>query len=221
MISHERLHEFLRSDAPDPPVTVVREMHVRPAHGREFEEQMSTLIQEAIRQPGHLGATIVRPRFPGDTYRFVYKFERRSQLLAWHASETRARLVAPIARLVEFDRYDEFPGLETWFELPGHEPPPPKWKTTLMSWTAIYVLVVAVSYALQALKFEASIPVRALVLSGLVVPLVAYVVGPWLGRRLHGWLHAGSRHTHRAFSHPVHSDPDPAQSNPSPSHQGE
>lgn len=189
--------ETAPADASDPPVTVVREMHVSPEHRTQFEAQMSLLVQEALRQPGYLGATIVRPRFENDSYRFVYKFEHRSQLLAWHESETRARLIAPITALVRLDRFDEFPGLETWFELPGNEPPPPKWKTTLMSWAAIYVLVVAVSYVLQALKFEASIPVRSLVLSVIVVPLVAYVVGPWLGKRLHGWLHAGARHPHR------------------------
>ena len=177
----------------DPAITVIREIRVRPGSEAVFEELMSRLIEEASRQPGHLGASVVRPdpHRPGDAHRFIYKFERRSQLESWHHSDTRARLFAPIEALVESDRFDAYPGLETWFELPG-VPLPPRWKTTLMSWAAIYVVVLVVSYTLQVLHFEAPMPIRALVLTGIVVPTVAYVLAPWLGRVLRGWLHAGS-----------------------------
>lgn len=185
--------EFLRSDEADPPVTVIREIRVRAGRHAEFEERMASLIAEAVRQPGHLGATVVRPDplRPNDAHRFIYKFDRRSNLETWHASPLRASLHAQIEELIESDRFDAFTGLETWFELPG-TPAPPRWKTTLMTWAAIYVLVVLVSYALHALRFDAPIEVRALVLTAVVVPLVAYVVAPWLGRLLHGWLHAGA-----------------------------
>ncbi len=184
--------DFLSSGEPDPPVTVIREIRVRAGSTPAFETLMSGLIAEAARQPGHLGATVVRPdrQRPDDAYRFVYKFDRRSNLEAWHRSETRARLFAPIEAMVESERFETYPGLETWFELP-HAALPPRWKTTLMSWAAIYVLVVIVSYGLQALHFQAPVPIRALVLTAIVVPLVAYVFAPWLGRLLHGWLHAG------------------------------
>ena len=177
----------------DPAVTVIREIRVRPGSEAVFEDLMSRLIAEAGRQPGHLGASVVRPdpHRPGDAHRFIYKFERRSQLESWHHSEARARLFAPIEALVESDRFEAHPGLETWFELPGVSLPP-RWKTTLMSWAAIYAVVLAVSYALQALRFEAPLPIRALVLTVIVVPTVAYVLAPWLGRVLHGWLYAGS-----------------------------
>ena len=185
--------DFLRSDAADPPVTVVREIRVRAGREAAFEESMQKLIAEAGRQPGHLGATVVRPdaRRPTDAYRFVYKFERRSRLEDWHRSEARARLMAPIEPLVEADDYQTYTGLETWFELPGPSLPP-RWKTTLVSWLAIYPVAVLVSYGLQALHFEAPIPLRALVLTAIVVPTVAYVLAPWLGRRLHGWLQSGA-----------------------------
>jgi antibiotic biosynthesis monooxygenase (ABM) superfamily enzyme len=176
----------------DLPVTVIREIRVRPGLEEMFEEGMSRLIAEATRQPGHLGATVIRPERPGAPHRFVYKFAQRSQLEAWHDSEARARLLAPIESAIASDRYEAYPGLETWFELPG-APTPPRWKTTLMSWGAIYVVVVIVSYAMQALEFAAPIPVRALVLTGIVVPLVAYLLAPWLGRALHGWLYADMR----------------------------
>ena len=185
--------DFLRSDAADPPVTVIREIRVKQGHEAAFEHLMTLLIREAVKQPGHLGATVVRPQLPGHSYRFIYKFDRRSHLQTWHASALRNQLAAPIAGLIESDRFDEYPGLETWFNLPAapSAATPPKWKTTLMSWAVIYVLVVTASYGMRAVGFKAPIPVQALVLTAVVVPLVAYVVAPWLGRRLHGWLYAG------------------------------
>ena len=184
---------FLRSDAADPPVTVIRDIRVKPGAEGRFELLMGALIAEASRQPGHLGATVLRPGGSAEdprsgVYRFVYKFDRRSLLLAWHSSVTRAQLFEPIAELVASDRFEEYPGLDTWFDLPPHMVPP-KWKTTLMSWAAIYALVVALSYIMQALEVKLPIPLAALVLTGIIVPLVAYIVGPLLGRVLRGWLH--------------------------------
>ncbi len=183
---------FLRSDEDDPPVTVIREIRVQPGKEAEFEKLMPQLIAEARRQLGHLGATVVRP-YPlraGDAYRFVYKLDHRSRLEAWHRSEERARLFAPIAALIVSDGFDTHTGLETWFELPGASTPP-RWKTTLMTWSMIYVLVVIVSYVLQSFRFEAPIPIRALVLTGIVVPLVGFVFAPRMGRLFHGWLYKG------------------------------
>lgn len=186
---------FLRTDAADPPVTVIRDIRVRPGAENRFEQLMGVLIAEATSQPGHLGATVLRPLGGVDgvdrsAYRFIYKFDKRSNLLAWHASRTRAEFFAPIAELIRSDHFEEYPGLETWFDLPPHVAPP-KWKTTLMSWAAIYVLVVALSYIMHTLEVKLPIPIAALVLTGIIVPLVAYVVGPFLGRVLRGWLHAG------------------------------
>lgn len=199
-LSSSRL-DFLRSDVGDPPVTVIRDIRVKAGEEGRFELLMGALIAEASLQPGHLGATVLRPPaqagVPGgvdkSTYRFVYKFDKRSHLEAWHSSTTRAELFRPIAELVVDDRFEEYPGLETWFDLPSHSPPP-KWKTTLMSWATIYVLVVALSYAMKAMKLAFPIPITGLILTGIIVPLVAYVIGPALGKLLHGWLHAGSGH---------------------------
>jgi len=184
---------FLRSDEADPPVTVIRDIQVRPGLEEKFEVLMGALIAEANRQPGHLGATILRPHAPGSPYRFVYKFDRRSGLLAWHASATRTRLFEPVRALIASDRFEEYPGLETWFD-DKHAVSPPKWKTTLLSWASITVLVTAFSYAMHAARLEMPIFVRAIMLTTTVVPIVAYIVGPLLGRIFHGWLHVRGDH---------------------------
>ena len=162
------------ADEDDPPVTVIREIRVQPGKEVEFEALMARLIARATRQPGHRGAALMRPDpfLPRDAHRFVHRFDRRSSLEAWHRSEERARLFAPIEALSVSDGFEGHSGRETWFELPGVSTPP-RSKTALLTWSTIYVLVVIVLYALQSIRFEAPIPIRALVLTGIVVPLVA------------------------------------------------
>jgi uncharacterized protein len=181
---------FLRSDQDDPPVTVIREIRVQPGKEIEFEALMDRLIAAATRQTGHLRARVARPDpfRRGDAHHFVYRFDRRSSLEAWHRSEERARLFAPIQALIVSDGFDTHTGLETWFELPGTSTPR-RWKTTLITGSMIYVLVVIVLYVLRSLQFEAPIPLRALVLTGVSVPLVGFVFAPRMGRLLHGWLY--------------------------------
>ncbi len=184
---------FLSSDDADPPVTVIREIRVRPGAEGRFELLMGALIAEATQQPGHLGATVLRPRGGHERhYRFVYKFQRRSLMHQWHASELRASLFEPISELVEWDRASDYPGLETWFDLPA-ELKPVKWKTTLLSWIAIYVLVVVGSYALRSSGLVLPIPLSAFILTAIIVPLVAYLIAPALGRVFGTWLHARSQ----------------------------
>ncbi|HLP85000.1 MAG TPA: antibiotic biosynthesis monooxygenase [Phycisphaerales bacterium] len=180
-------------------MTVIRDIRVKPGTEGRFELLMGTLIAAATQQPGYLGATVIRPTSHphdapkpiGSLYRFVYKFEKRSQLTAWHSSSTRAALFKPVAELILDDHYDSYEGLETWFDIP-HFQSPPKWKTTLLSWVVIYILVVAMSYLLQALKLRLPIPAAVFIVTVIVVPLVAYVAAPLLGRLLHTWLHATS-----------------------------
>lgn len=175
-------------------MTVIRDIRVKAGAQERFELLMAALIAEATQQAGHLGATVLRPTArPGspsdNVYRFVYKFDKRSNLQEWHASPRRAELFLPITDLILHDVFHEYPGLETWFDLPTGSVPP-KWKTTLVSWGAIYVLVVALSYTMRALGLNLAIPLGALLLTGIIVPLVAYAVGPLSGRLLHRWLHA-------------------------------
>lgn len=175
------------ADANDPPVTVIRDIHVRPGEEGRFELLMGEFIAEASRQPGHLGATVLRPNGRPGPYRFVYKFDRRTNLIAWHTSTHRTRLFEPISELITSNHFDEYRGLETWFDLPPHSAPP-KWKTTLMTWASIFVLVMAYGFIIQAAGLRLPIPVSALLSTGIIVPLVAYAIGPALGKVFRRWL---------------------------------
>ena len=66
--------------------------------------------------------------------------------------------------------------------------PPPKWKTALLIWIAIYP-----SITLQVLLFGEALarlplPLRTLVMTGILVPLMVFVLLPLLQKVLGGWL---------------------------------
>ncbi|HRP00996.1 MAG TPA: hypothetical protein PLN54_16320 [Flavobacteriales bacterium] len=70
---------------------------------------------------------------------------------------------------------------------PAHRPPP-KWKTALLIWLAIYpsltVLLVLFGDRLLVLPLA----LRTLVMTGVLVPLMVFVLLPLLQKAFAGWL---------------------------------
>lgn len=56
--------------------------------------------------------------------------------------------------------------------------PEPRWRTTLITWVAIYPTITLVGAATAPLTSAMPWAVRTLVLTTLMVPLVVYLVGP-------------------------------------------
>jgi len=80
-------------------------------------------------------------------------------------------------------------GLEPFFTLPGLVlPPPPVWKMAALTWLAIYPLVTTLLYLLGPHLEALPLWGRTLVLTGCMVPVMSYVVMPWLTRRFRRWL---------------------------------
>lgn len=168
-------------------VTAVRSMWVRERDRLAFESLMASLIREALAQPGHLGATMVRPLCADDAYRFLYRFRDVESMDAWHRSALRRRLMAPILPLLLHEDLRTERDFVAWF-MPDAGPGLSPWRSTLVSWLAIYPSVVAFSAAFRWMGLAWPMPLEALLLTAIVVPLVAHVIGPALGRLLGNWL---------------------------------
>lgn len=82
-------------------------------------------------------------------------------------------------------------GLETWFSIAGLgvTSPPPRWKMALVTWVAIYptitILLLGAGEALGRLP----VALRTLLLTGLLVPLMTFVLLPLLTRAARSWLY--------------------------------
>ncbi len=176
----------------DPPVTAVLEVLVLAGREKDFEDHLRTLAEASMRQPGHLGLSTLRPATPGEPYRVIYKYDRRSNYDRWHASDERGVLFAAVEQHVAAIEHREESGLESWLEFTSVGGPP-KWKSTVVSWFGIYPVALVITYLMQAAGLgKLPTPLRIFVLSIMVLPVTAYIVGPRIAHFMRGWLYAPS-----------------------------
>jgi antibiotic biosynthesis monooxygenase (ABM) superfamily enzyme len=65
---------------------------------------------------------------------------------------------------------------------------PPKWKFAVMVWTAIYPSITLVQLLIGKQIIGLPLPLRTLILTGILVPLMVYVLLPLLRKFLGSWL---------------------------------
>ena len=65
---------------------------------------------------------------------------------------------------------------------------PPKWKFALMVWIAIYPSIMLVQLLIGNQIISLPLPLRSLIMTGILVPLMVYVLLPFLRKILGNWL---------------------------------
>ena len=71
--------------------------------------------------------------------------------------------------------------------MPAHQPP--RWKTAMVVWIAIYPSITLLLWLAGPLLLRLPLMLRTLVLTGILVPLLVFVLLPFLQKRLRRWLH--------------------------------
>lgn len=66
---------------------------------------------------------------------------------------------------------------------------PPKWKFALMVWIAIYPSITLVSYLIGDLLKNLPLAIRTLIMTGILVPLMVFILLPLLSKILKNWLY--------------------------------
>ena len=177
-------------------VTKIVDRIPRPGMTDQLEQAIRDMTAGALRFPGHLGVSVLRPALPVQPgFRVEHRFDTCEHLRAWEESEAHARLAAVADRFTQGEpRRTVLSGLETWFTLPGHPTatPPSRAKITFMTWIGIFPLVYIFGTLFSfILPQDFPIILRAALVTGLVVPAMSYVVGPALTRLFHKWLRDG------------------------------
>lgn len=174
------------------PVTVVVSRQIRPGCETAFEDWLAGVTRVAARFPGHLGVTVLRPpaRVPRE-YVLIFRFDRYENLRRWNESTERADWLERVRPFTLADpRVEVLTGLEHWFTLPDlpAAAPPPRHKMALLTWIAIFPLVLVIGGALEAPLAGAPRAFRTLLMTGLLVLLMTYIVMPRLTRLCARWL---------------------------------
>ena len=69
----------------------------------------------------------------------------------------------------------------------GHRPPP-KWKTALLIWLAIYPSITLLVLFFGQHLAQLPLMLRTLVMTAILVPLMVFVLLPWLQKLFGTWL---------------------------------
>lgn len=175
--------------------TVVIHHRVRPDAQADYDRWLDEIAPICKAAPGHLDWQIVRP-VAGLTqsYSVILRFDSHEHLRQWMSSGERRRLIAQVRPLlVANDTYEIHSGLDFLFMPAGAGiEVPVRWKQFLLTWSAIYPLVLGVPLvvmpALSAVGWANNRLFTALPVTGSIVFLMIYVIMPRYTKLVRGWL---------------------------------
>lgn len=185
------------------PITILITRSPRKSNQKEFEQALSDTIDAAIEFPGHLGVTVLKPqRGESNDYQIIVKFASEADYQRWcHSNET-AHWFEILNRLEEKPpNLEIMTGLETWFAVNSSASrpmiPPPRYKMAIITWIAIFVLIVIINLLFGGLLASLPMLLRSLILTVGLVALMTYIVMPRMTRLFSWWLYP-KRHSLRS-----------------------
>jgi len=175
--------------------TVVITHRVKEGCEELYQKWLDEIVPRSKTYPGHLGVMIIR-HVPDATSTFtvVIRFDTQDHLHAWMGSNERKRLIEKVKPyLADDDQFLVRSGLDFWFTPEAAKAKLPKrWKQFLVTWSAIYPLVLlafpTVELAFQKLAIPDNRYFRTLIVTCVVVLLMVYVVMPRYTKAVHRWL---------------------------------
>jgi antibiotic biosynthesis monooxygenase (ABM) superfamily enzyme len=179
----------------DEGATVVITHRVREGKQADYESWLNEIAPLCRASLGHLDWHIVRP-ISGltETYTVIIRFDTRAHLQDWMGSPVRAGLIEKVQPLLATgDDFFISSGLDFWFTPAGAEAKlPVRWKQYLVTWSAIYPLVLGAPLVVTPVLRHLGAPdnrfLTTLAVTGAVVFLMVYVVMPRYTRLIKRWL---------------------------------
>ncbi len=173
------------------PVTAAISRRPRPGRDGELAGWATRIAATAAAFPGHLGAQVFPADPPGrEDLTIVFSFATARELAAWEASPERARLLTAGAGLTEGpQRAHTLTGLEGLFT--GAARPasaPSRWRTAVVIALAMYPLSLLATLLLAPRLSGLPVPVRTVVTTAVMVPLMVWAAVPLVSTVLRRWL---------------------------------
>jgi len=125
----------------------------------------------------------------------LYRFADEAALARWQSSPQREWWLASALGLVQETRVEKRTGIEGWFDEPRGKvvsstapSGPPRWKQACVIFLAFTPVNLAAQALLLPLVGGWGLLPRVLVLSLVLIPVMTYLVLPFITRRLQWWL---------------------------------
>ena len=178
-------------------VTVVWSRRAKPGCQADLEDVINRLAKAMSSAAGYEGVVSLRPQ-PGHQpiYTMVAHFASQADLDAWVSSEIRGRLYAEAEAVsVGGLNVQEAAGLEGWFQMPGQPlvVPPPRYKMAIITWIAIFPLLVLANLIATPLLSHVSPVLRLIPVSIVLIALMTWVVMPQMTKWFRFWLYRQAR----------------------------
>jgi hypothetical protein len=176
------------------PVTVVVSRRARPGRDGDLVRWAAEVTAAAAAFPGHLGAQVHEPAPPDhEDLVIVFGFATAAQLAVWESSSERVALLRRADALsVGNQQAHTLETLATLFSAPGTAAvSPPRWKTATVIGLGLYPLALLVALLISPHLGALPVPLRSLITTVLIVPLMTWVAVPTVSRLLGGWLRRG------------------------------
>jgi uncharacterized protein len=177
-------------------VTVVISQIVKPGCEIAYEAWLKEITSVSRTYLGHLGTNVIRPQTGvRSEYVIIFRFDGYENLQAWMTSRDREYWLNKAKTLVESDPHvQQISGLEAWFSLPGQPlKTPPRYKTALLTWGAVYVLINLLNTLITPLLRGLPPLIASLIITIIMVVLLTYVIMPRVSRLFSKWLYTKSR----------------------------
>ncbi|WP_219701850.1 antibiotic biosynthesis monooxygenase [Marinomonas lutimaris] len=175
--------------------TVVITHHVKDDRQVDYEQWLSEIIPISKSYNGHLGVQVIRPITDSAvTYTIIIRYETKEHMHAWMQSNDRQELINKVRPLLSVDdRFEMLEGWDFWFTPEGSKALlPTRWKQFLVTWSAIYPLVLLMSFLVGktflVLGIQDNLYLRMLLVTCLVVASMVYIVMPRYTHLVHRWL---------------------------------
>ena len=184
-------------NAGDAGATAVITHRVREGKHLDYDRWLDEIGPLCRAARGNLDWHIIRP-IPDLTsnYTVIIRFDTIANLQSWMDSPLRSQLIEKVKPLlVSGDDFFISSGLDFWFTPEGAKAKvPARWRQYLVTWSAIYPLVLGVPMIVSPLLRFLGLPdnrlFTTLIVTGTVVFLMIYVVMPRYTKWVRRWLFA-------------------------------
>lgn len=180
------------SAEPDLPVTTIFARRVRPGSEVDYEEWLAGIVRASSAFEGYQGTTVLRPGEGRSEFLAITQFDSQPLADRWLRSPEREEWLQRLGQInVCAEDVMSLAGMERWFTLPDHGPTgmPPRYKTASLILLGLYPLVLVLNVVLKPALQGLPGPLQVLASLLVSVPLMVWVVLPFLTRRFAGWLH--------------------------------
>ena len=175
------------------PTKLVIERRARPGAEAALRVWAERFVNAASGSYGHEGGSVFSANGSG-SYIILLRFSSAAALDGWTQSADYQQFLKDADDVsTAGERAQVRSGLDTWFtlpDMPAPVKPPPRWKMAVVTWLALFPMVIALSYLFAPVGLPFLIEAAASTM--IPVVMLTWVLMPWLTRALYRWLYKGS-----------------------------